>query len=97
MVLRPPYWKVILITLLVIGTMSLQASSLDSSHSQNHASHCCAVCHVGHLSALHSMEGFGFIPLALMCWHDPTAQSARALESQIVLSLSRAPPTLVSL
>jgi hypothetical protein len=92
MVLRHRFWKAVLILLSIIGTTSSQAESFSSHHSQEHASHCCGVCHIGHLSLLDAAHGFGFTPPSVLCWHDPAEQTTRLTESQVILRLSRAPP-----
>jgi len=91
MAFRRHPWNALLI-LLLIGTAFAQAAALDPSHSSNHASHCCPVCHAGHLSVLHAVDGIAFVPLALLCWHEPVIQSARAIDPLAVLDHTRAPP-----
>src|SRR5712692_745969 len=94
MVLRHYFWKAVLILLAIIGTTSSQAESLSSHHSQEHASHCCGVCHIGHLSLLDAAHGFGFTPPSISCWHRPVEESTCAPERRIILDLSRAPPSV---
>ena len=92
MVLRSHFWKEVLIVLVIIGTTLSQAESFSSHHSQEHASHCCGVCHIGHLSFLDSGDGFGFTPPSVLYWHDPAEHATRVTDSQAIRNLSRAPP-----
>jgi len=92
MLLRGPHWKAFLIFLLLIGIAISQTAPLVSSHSQDHASHCCGVCHAGHASVLQLADYFSFLPLTQLRWHQPPEIVERALESAVVLAPSRAPP-----
>ena len=92
MLLRGSHVKAFLILLLLIGIATSQTASLVSSHSQDHASHCCGVCHAGHVSVLQPADHFRFLPLTQLCWHQPLEIVERVLESAVVLALSRAPP-----
>jgi hypothetical protein len=86
-------WSTIFVLLLVAATAAAHTESLASSHSENHASHCCGVCHAGHLSILQAVAHFSVIaPLSVLSWYRPDRQLARAIESQLILDLSRAPP-----
>jgi hypothetical protein len=89
---RPNHWNAILVLLLMIGAVFSQTASLASSHSQDHASHCCGVCHTGHVSLLQPVDHHAFVSLTLLCWHRPLESAERAPEPSIVLDLSRAPP-----
>ena len=90
--MRRQPWKAILVALLVIMTSVAQTASLASTHSDNHASHCCGVCHAGHVSVLQAVDHFSFVPLTFLCWHQPHELATRALRPLPILNLSRAPP-----
>jgi hypothetical protein len=92
MVLRRQIWKAVLILLAVIGTVSSQTASFASHQSHQHLSHCCGVCHIGHLPLLDAADKIGFVPPSQLCWHRPADDATYAMESQVVLNLSRAPP-----
>jgi len=92
MLLRRQIWNAALILLAVIGTVSSQTASFASHHSHQHVSHCCGVCHIGHLPLLDAADKFGFVPPSLLGWHRPAEAATSAVESQVVLNLSRAPP-----
>ena len=81
-----------LILLAVVGTVSSQTASFASQHSHQHVSHCCGVCQFGHFPLLDAADKFGFVPPSLLGWHRPAEAATSAVESQVVLNLSRAPP-----
>jgi hypothetical protein len=92
MVLRRQLWKAVLVLLVLIGTVSSQAASFGSHHSEEHATHCCGVCHIGHLTLLDAAGAFDFVAPSLLYWHRAVEKATRAPEPQVVLDLSRAPP-----
>jgi len=62
-------WCAIVLLLAIAATASAQIAASVSTHSQDHASHCCAVCHAGHVSVLQPADYFGFVPPTQLCWH----------------------------
>jgi len=80
------------ILLLIAGTLSLQAASLASDHSSDHATHCCSVCHLAHLALTNPAQGLSVSAPWIAGWEIRIEKSPDCAEAPIATGQSRAPP-----
>jgi hypothetical protein len=80
------------ILLLIAGTLSLQAASLSSDHSSDHAAHCCGVCHLAHLVLTNPVQSLSVAAPLIAGWDVSIEKSPDCTEALVAMGQSRAPP-----
>jgi len=80
------------ILLLIAATLSLQAASLASDHSNDHLAHCCAFCHFAHLALANPAQALAVLALVVSEWHITIQKCSGYRETLVALGHSRAPP-----
>jgi hypothetical protein len=86
--------RALAILLLIAGTLTLQTASLLPGHSDNHATHCCAVCHVAHVSLVKSAHVLNVTAPFVNAWFVLVEDSSHYKDARAADTRSRAPPTL---
>jgi hypothetical protein len=81
-----------LLSLLLIGVAVFQLGDFDPGHERNHARHCCAACHAGHITAVAGVSPLGLTPPSDAHRHVLVEIAARAADRFILSDCSRAPP-----
>jgi hypothetical protein len=89
---RSRAFRPIAILLLIAGMVSLQAASLLSGHSTDHATHCCGICHVSHVAMVTAAQTLSVLAPIVSAWHIPVEESLDYRETLTTAGHSRAPP-----
>ncbi|HUS06939.1 MAG TPA: hypothetical protein VMZ52_11605 [Bryobacteraceae bacterium] len=88
-----PIWRVVFVLLILCGFVYSQSANLSADHSDNHATHCCGICHVGHSPIVHAGFCLHFAPPSPNVEHHLSADGFIYDREPLVLdSPSRAPP-----
>ena len=85
-------FRTVAILLLLAGMVSLQAASLLTNHSTDHATHCCGVCHVSHVAMVAAAQALSVLAPIVTAWHIPVEESSDYRETLTAIGHSRAPP-----
>jgi hypothetical protein len=89
---RSRAFRPIAILLLIAGMVTLQAASLLSDHSTDHATHCCGVCHFSHVAMAGSAQALSVLVPVVTARHIPVEESFDYRETLTAAGHSRAPP-----
>jgi hypothetical protein len=84
--------RTLAILLLIAATLSLQAASLSSDHSNDHLAHCCSFCHFAHLALANPAQALAILALVVSEWHVAIQKCSGYRETLVALGHSRAPP-----
>jgi hypothetical protein len=85
-------FRTVAILLLLAGMVTLQAASLLTNHSTDHATHCCGVCHVSHVAMVAAAQALSILSPSVTAWHIPVEESSDYRETLTAAGHSRAPP-----
>src|SRR5580692_9695695 len=89
---RSHSFRALAILLLIAGTLTLQAVSFLPGHVDDHASHCCAVCHLAHVSLVNPAPVLNVLAPSGDAWFIPAAESLNYKDARAADTRSRAPP-----
>jgi hypothetical protein len=88
--------KLLLMVLISYGILSSQVVWLTPEHA--HAGgpeHCCGICHAGHLPLVEPVAAIRILVPSRIDWFRSSEECPGQLDALVVLSHSRAPPSLV--
>jgi hypothetical protein len=85
-------FRALAILLLIAGTFTLQAASFLPGHVDDHASHCCAVCHLAHVSLVNPAQVLSALAPSVDAWFVRVEESLNYKDARAADTRSRAPP-----
>jgi hypothetical protein len=92
---RSHSFRALAILLLIAGTLTLQAASFLPGHVDDHASHCCAVCHLAHVSLVNPALVLSVLAPSVDAWFIAIEESLLYKQARAADTRSRAPPAQV--